>query len=60
MIIDRHNKAVKKLLKKYRGLREGDLNRVNPEYSCVICRRQGCKCAGDKGICCPSCEQITQ
>lgn len=31
-------KTAEKLLKEYRGLRKEDLDQINPEYSCIICR----------------------
>jgi len=35
-----HNKdTIQKVLDEYRGLREEDLDEMNPEYSCVICEK---------------------
>lgn len=34
-----NQKTIYDLLNRYRGLREKDLCSINPEYSCVVCRR---------------------
>ena len=38
-----HRQNIQSLLNRYRGLREEDLNDLNPAYSCVLCGCYTCK-----------------
>jgi len=47
-----------KLSQKYRGLRKEDLEEMNPEYSCVICKKF--KKCGDTGNACPDAIKMSE
>lgn len=54
-----------RLFAKYRGLREADLCPMNPEYSCVLCKKLNLKHktrdqCGRIGGACPDHEPITE
>lgn len=54
-----NTETISRLCKKYPGLRGEDLCQMNPEYSCVICRRE-CYRAGEVGRSCPEHEKCSE
>ena len=48
----------RELLSKYPGLRKEDLEKMNPTYSCVVCKKY-LEC-GKKGCACNKAEKATE
>jgi len=46
---------IEDLLRFYRGLRKDDLDYKNPDYSCVLCFKDGCHLQGVPKRSCPFC-----
>lgn len=56
-----YQKDVDELLEKYRGLREEDLEPMNPYYSCVVCSKYKNTCDdGETGSSCPEAYPATE
>lgn len=52
--------TIQELLKNFRGLRKEDLEPMNPEYSCIICKNPTCGYVGTPGRSCMYHERTTE